>query len=694
MSARAPEQITAAAAYPAEWNFVVEVLSGIYTPRQAPDIRQWVHECDIKIPSQHNRTFARLGESFNFDRFPCISSWIFDFVKNPRSKVLFADGTERELENRTSAIMKDSQSTASTCALMCLAWLLTFQPGNVIMIIDNRQQARDFAKDRLDNVLDQFAELKGEELPQKSTALAKRYAGGTLYLGGGQSSSELVSKPAAMCIADEVAKHDLVNEMPTLKLLEGRGTGDDDFRLLAFSTPDNALEHQRNEVTGKMEPVITKETILHSSYLQGTQERCEVPCPHCGAWQELTFERLRFDHCKESMPDPSGTLGKPVWNLERVKRETWYQCANPDCTDRREDGTVRGRIEEHHKPAMMARHRWVATNPYYKPGHRTMQLSALYNITFASRTWGAIAIAFLGAVQEGGEANLKAFTTEYLGKPFARYEIKDENLEAVKKLKRGYRRISWQGQPLMQVPLPTEEIRFLGMTADVQRGEGNDYGVIGAVKWLIFAAGWDGQIWVLDWGAVPDLESLPEVVEDRSFCSKDDPDPWMTVDVVCVDTGYLGERVRAFLAGEGGSGSNVPRWCGVRGRSKENESALRGRARLKKEYPARDKHGRDTVLRIINIKSDHWEFELHVERIAKEGDGTRSRPAVNLPSDTPDGFLVELTNMTQFRAKPNAGNVREIKWRKRNSDQPNDISDLVKYALVVTDAVQEREDQV
>lgn len=666
----------------------LQVVQEMKVLQPVPDIRPWVEGQRIPIPAQHNRKAASEGRCWEFGQFPILADWVFDFVKNPATELLFSDGVRRTVTNRTSAILKDSQSGCTSIALHCLAWWFSFLGGNVILITDCRQQARDFAKDRLLNVLDAYPSLRGGKDENDSTSLAIRYTKGTLYMGGGQGASEVVSKPASFTLADEVAKHALINGMPSLKLLEGRITGDDDGKQLAFSTPDNALEYVLNPTTGRMEPMVTQETVIHSSYLQGTQEKVEVPCPHCGHYQELKFEQLRFNHCKESLPG----MPKPIWNKERILRETWLQCQNPDCTDRDEKGDTRGRIEESAKPWMVEHRRIVATNLSYKPGHRTLQVGALLNLAFASRTWGAIANAFLSASEEGGEAPMKAFYTDILGLPFARFQAQAENLEPLRKLRRGYRRTGWDGVPMHRVPLETEAIKFLACTADVQRGVGNESGDIGAIKFLFWAADWQGALYVLDWGAVPSLEAFAELIEDRRYSAKDDPENhWMTVDVVCMDSGYNKDQVYKFCALQGGS-RGIPRWCAIRGKHTIHDKIARVKPRWTKQYDAFDALGNPTLLRVININADHWEHELHIERFAKAGTDKMTRPPIHLPNDTPDEVLSEMSNAEQYYTKPDRSGLRELMWRKRDLNKPNDYADLLKYALAVINAVEEDEE--
>lgn len=681
MSERSPSLI-APASIDAR-GFVFAALADIYSPRAETDIRQWIESHRIAVPAQHNRQAAAEGRHFEFSMFPVLPDWTFDFIQNKTTDLLFADGTVRTVTNRIGTILKDSQSGESTNALHVIAWWLDFRGGNVILVTDNRQQARDFARDRLHNVLGQYPELQGGKDEDGSTALAVRYTRGTLYLGGGQSSSEFVSKPASLAIADEVAKHDFINEMPTLKLLEGRITADDNARLLGFSTPDNALEYARNTITGALEPMLTKETAVHSAFLQGTQERVEVPCPHCGHWQALKFERLRFSHCKESLPG----MEKPQWNKERVLIATWYQCANSHCTDRHEDGTVRGCIDESTKAAMIRRRRFVATNLQYTPGHRSLQAGGMYNIANKSRTWGAIAVAFLTACEQGGDAAMKAFRTEYIGEPFERFKVSEDSLLQVRRLKRGYRRLSYEGAPLLRIPLKGDDINFLGMIVDRQQD---------CLKWDIFAFARSGEEYLLDWGRCQEIDDLPSVVETRAFTDLDGGE-WEVV-LIYLDTQYRKHDCYRFLAEQNqiaAYNGGYPRWEGIAGRDVENTRAAKVMPHWVREYPVCDDSGNATgvMVRIHNINADHYEGQLHIERIAKFGTEYFKAPGHYVPSDTPDDYLAELANAEQYHTKPDRGGIRDLRWRKRRADDPNDRADTHRYAIVMADAVREEEDE-
>ena len=235
-----------------------------------PGIRLWVESKRIPVKATHNRQAAATGKTWNFEDFPVMADWVFDFIQNPTSTVLFRDGTTREIRNRTAAVLKDAQSGLTSVMIHALAWWIHWRGGNVIMITATRDLARDSGKDKID-LLDDYDGLRESKL-ESSTAMALRYPKSIVWLGGGQSAGSVISNPSSLNICDEAVKHSLVNGMISMHLLEGRITGDDHGKQISFSTPDSAPEYARNTFTGELEPAVTVETAIHSSYLQAHRQ--------------------------------------------------------------------------------------------------------------------------------------------------------------------------------------------------------------------------------------------------------------------------------------------------------------------------------------------------------------------------------------------------------------------------------------
>lgn len=77
---------------------------------------------------------------------------------------------------------------------------------------------------------------------------------------------------------------------------------------------------------------------ITADYERSDKRRRYVPCPHCGAWQMLTFDALKWD--SESWP-----------------HRAWFQCLADGCV-----------IEHVEKPEMLRRGVWIATAGDDGPG--------------------------------------------------------------------------------------------------------------------------------------------------------------------------------------------------------------------------------------------------------------------------------------------------------------------------------------
>ena len=665
---------------------LVAAFIAAFRPRQS--VREWVRA--QRVPMKENRTFR--GQYYEFEnRAPFLSALIFDF---------FTDREAREL-----IFLKDSQSMTTSIAIFCMAWMLVNEPGNVIYITNTRDKVNEFGKDRLAPVFDAIPELStrtveamddksagNSKKSNNSTALAWRFPGGVLYLGGGQATSSLVSTPAAWVILDEVSKHPIVNGMSTIHLGRSRLTGDDDSKLFAFSTPEDEVDFQPNLLTGSEEPVIEPGSIQHLEYLTGTMEHCEVKCPHCGTFQELVFEGLRFKHCKNEVEDKDGK--RMVWDKVRILTDTYYQCINTECPT--------GRIDEDMKAGYFAipgNFRWQARNPNPHPGKRSAAISALYNVTHAARTWGRIALAFIEADENGGAVAMKSFWTDYLGKPFKQQRVSTASQLQVLKLK-GH----WPSHdrrtdgPNLVLPFTASEMKFVGLVCDVQADK---------LKWAMWAFAKDGRLHLLDWGDTGELTDVPDLARSRTWTTKPEPEgepDEYEVGIVFIDTGHKTQQVYQLLCAEMHRPGNNIQWEGVRGMHGEKSVKARLRSWWVEEYPITTPGGLPTgyTARVNCIDSEAWEEELYVERIQNH-DPKVMRPAhpwLILPGDVESGendFVPELCNMkkdyyrdTKGKALKDRRGRTKIGWIKIKN-RPNDYGDISKYALVMWHSVVQRE---
>lgn len=665
--------------------FIEACLAGF---RQKPPILDWARSLNVIVPTSANRMYG--GKPYDFGAFPVMASLMFGF---------FEDASAREMH-----LMKDTQGSASTHSYWACAWTLAFDPGNVIYITKGRDTASNTWKDRMEHIFEgapQLRRQKNDGIPN-STAMARRFNGGSLFLGGCDSATALIGQPASIIMLDEIKEHPFIDGKSTTELARMRIKADSTGKLLTFSTAGDAVEYIEKD--GKKTPIATPESTPHLEYLTGTQEECHVPCPHCGFYQRLEFERLQFGHCRESLP------GLPdQWNYQRVLAETWYRCANPDCTDKAPDGTTRGRITEAQKPDIIARHRWIPTNPNPIPGRRSASISVLYNIAFPTSSWGHVALAFIDATQKGTSEALKAFHTDWLGKPWTPHRITSQSMAKVIALKRGYRTATYDGEPLYRIPFTTAETAFVGATIDIQADH---------VKWLIHAATWDDRNAVLHYGMSQFVEDLPDILRARFYTCTDTADhPGLGFPVTVAYMDVNGTRRAELYRHLAAWRTTYPEilWEGIVGRDAGQTQQVRIAAWEPRQFPVLDEYrrptfdpaGRPISIRVHHIDADHWEtqlyhntidaYDLKTLRATYETQGhppaeaeklAKSQQKLLLPGDVPDSFIRELCNMRQVPKKTGFSGHLQYRWQKIHQG-PNDYGDLIKYAKAQTHIVRQ-----
>src|SRR6185437_1902672 len=245
-----------------------------------------------------------------------------------------------------------------------------------------------------------------------------------------------------------------------------------------------------------------------AQYELSDKRRYLVPCPHCGHFQELRF----FKHKEgpfvgrgqiKGLQDDAGRW-LPV---EAVHKSAWYECEAEGC-----------KIEDWHKPQMLARGRWCPAGqtvnkagqlegtPDRSARHRGYKLSSLYS---PKLTFGQIAAKYLESRDD--QASLQVFWNDWLGlqwfrkRPTPKFEKIGRRLQGAHK--RGY------------VP---QQAFFLTLAADVQADR---------VYWVVRAWGEGSTSWLIDFGMIPqktnpetgdiipnsDLATLYSEILPRSF---------------------------------------------------------------------------------------------------------------------------------------------------------------------------------
>jgi phage terminase large subunit GpA-like protein len=244
------------------------------------------------------------------------------------------------------------------------------------------------------------AKVSDKSRDQANTALLKQFPGGVLAIAAAKSPSDLKSMPVRILFEDEIDEYpeDLDGQGPAIALAEKRtDTFTRNKKIYRVSTP----------------------TRKHKIRIWGFLEKSDfrryfVPCPHCGHEQYLRWPQMRYATRKvwevvrqddgEIVEVPAGTEGAKERDTGELV-DVYYECES--CLER---------IEERHKPDILARGRWIATRPQAK-NHAGFHLPALYSPLGWFSWWDAVKQR-LEADRDPSKILLKAWTNTVLAEPY------------------------------------------------------------------------------------------------------------------------------------------------------------------------------------------------------------------------------------------------------------------------------------
>jgi phage terminase large subunit GpA-like protein len=316
--------------------------------------------------------------------------------------------------------MKAAQVGATEAGNNMIGFVIAHAPGPMLAVQPTVELAKRNSRQRIDPLIEESAVLRDKVRPSRSrdagnTMLSKEFAGGILIMTGANSAVGLRSSPARYIFLDEVDAY------PASADEEGDPVSLAEARSLTFA--------HRRKVFLVSTPTVKGVSRIEREFEASDQRRYFVPCPHCGVWQWLKFERLRWDK------------GQP----ERAA----YHCEAFDQS-----------IAEHHKTAMLEAGQWRATADGVDPTTVGYHLSALYS-PVGWLSWAAIARKWEEA--KGNEAALKTLKNTILGETWQESgEAPVGKSDPKSPLARNYRIRRTRNVPVNQHCIPNGNVRSMG----------------------------------------------------------------------------------------------------------------------------------------------------------------------------------------------------------------------------------------
>lgn len=281
-------------------------------------------------------------------------------------------------------IMKSSQGGGTEVLLNWIGYVASHAPAEMMMVMPTIELRDRFVKRRLRTLIRETT-VVGEALgglrsrDAESSMGLLRFPGGGLILSGANAANSLRSDAVRYVACDEVDGFEwqVGGEGDPLELIENRQRTYSRRKLLLVSTP-----------------TLRGGSRIEQRYQQTDQRRYHLPCPHCAALYVPGWPQMRWT--------ARTVAAAPGAEERREIIDAWQEC--PHCG---------GRIDEHHKPALLARGQWIATVPGAPRHKRGYHWSAIIAPIGMGPRWVELAQRWVDA--QGDASKLQVFINTYLG---------------------------------------------------------------------------------------------------------------------------------------------------------------------------------------------------------------------------------------------------------------------------------------
>ena len=527
--------------------------------------------------------------------------------KYDSSWITYTRGWQEAFSNprvKEISICAAAQTGKTEAILNCIRYAIAEDPGPMLWIMPAESLARSFSETRLQPSLKDCPPCAEQIVddPDAFKLLEMHFKDSTLNLVGANSPAQLSSRPVRYLFADEIDKFPDAHakEAGALELAKVRTTSFWNAKHIFTSTPT---------VEGGQ---------IWQAYLHGTRHKYFVRCPKCQHEQELLWSQVKW-------PKDERTKTGEVWNVDAVEKLAFYEC--PAC---------RHPIEQNWRHTMIRGGCWKPTNPDAPADRVSFHLNALYS---PWRTWGSIAREFLEV--KDSPSGLQNFTNSVLAEPW-KIQLGEKIQESGLLELRG------------DYALGTCPVRpwFITIAADVQRD---------CIYYTVRAWGEGAESWLVDYGKLPKLESLNEVLA-REYNIAGTQGETMKPFKGMIDSGFNAQAVYEFCSASKGKFVPCKGWASLAQPVKPAVIA----------YESRGGAGRN--IELFHFDDGSFKTELYMRRIQdKQG------PPWHLARNIGPDYITQLT-AERLVEKRNHRGVPEQVWIIGR--QENHLGDCEKMQLV------------
>lgn len=594
---------------------VLDTLAAVLRPSPKLTVSAWAE--------RHRVVSAESGS-----RYP--GAW-----KNERAPHLVAvmDALGPDDPAEDVVFVASAQVGKSEVGINFFGFVVAQDPGPMILVLPSFDESIKYVRTKLQPAVDESPVLRARVLEatnraeRGSTASYKRFRGGFAQITFAGSSKGLQMLSAKYTVGDEVS------EWPAVA-----GERGDPVAQLKVRTKTYERDRKRLWVST---PALLGSCRITSDYMRSDMQRRYVPCPHCGTFQVLKFERMK-------------------WESDTWPHRAWFECAANGCV-----------IEHLDKPEMVKAGVWIATAGDDGPGDvipaEEIEIWAARRVPGRIRgfhiwqaytlfsSWDSIVAEWFEA--KGGHERMRVFTQQVLGEA---WEDRGDAPEAEKL--HANRVVEFRkGMP------PMGPVVFTGAT-DVQ---GN------RLEWAVW--GWSEGMtrWLVDWGVISGDPNEPATWAAHSQMMQScryRPGGGREIEVEAwaIDSGYASQMVYNYTRGR-------PRCFAVDGRDGRTEPFIGSPKKVDIKWNgARIPKG--AILWPVGsfgLKSDHYSA-IRKTIAGRAEDGSWAPGSMILPGDIDLAYAEQMT--AEYLAEVEAKSGVIIRRWEKLSGRPNEALDIACYA--------------
>lgn len=381
------------------------------------------------------------------------------------------------------SLMCAAQVGKTIILLAIICYFIDLDPCSMLMTQPTAEMAEIFSKEKLASAIANIKPVS-KKVVQKSrnsssTILMKMFAGGFLRLAGANSPSSLASMSIRAYFGDEIDKYppSAGKEGDPVQLAIERTSTFWNSKVFLVSTPS-----------------LKNNSRIESEYEKSDKRLPFVPCPHCGEFFHLSWNRFEYLGKGTESSDPGNGV--------------YFIC--PSCD---------GLIPEKHKTKILAQLEWRATAKPKTPGHIGFQLSRFYSPWVS---WKDIAFSY--EASRNDPQQLQVFWNATLGLPFENVIGEKLNWEKLRD------RALLSGYGVGVVP---DGVAILTAGVDVQSDR---------LEVAVWGWGAGEQAWLIDYQKILGDPLSNEVWEQLvNVCSTEYGNK--RIRATCIDSGYLTQEV-------------------------------------------------------------------------------------------------------------------------------------------------------